>query len=73
MAGCYGNHPFDQYLEKELDDYLNSSDDGEDDGDCNSIVCQNCGNETEIQYYNSINEENEHYLECFKCGHQFTH
>lgn len=25
MAGCFGNHPYDRYLEKQTNDYLNQS------------------------------------------------
>lgn len=27
MAGCYGSHPFDQYWERELDKYLETQED----------------------------------------------
>jgi hypothetical protein len=26
MAGCFGNHPVDRWMERQLDDYLNSFD-----------------------------------------------
>ena len=33
MAGCFGNHPYDRYLERQLDEWLDSQEEG---------FCPNC-------------------------------
>jgi hypothetical protein len=47
MAGCFGNHPVDRYLEKQLDEYLKQ--DIENDGECflckeikDLNICEKC-------------------------------
>lgn len=37
MAGCFGSSGYDQYLEQQLDDYLNKKD------NIKEICCPTCG------------------------------
>lgn len=77
MAGCYGNDPFDQYWERELDQYLDSLEDGTDEDDNNEddyTLCKNCGNYTLEEYYNTVelDDDNCLLLQCPCCGYAFN-
>jgi hypothetical protein len=36
MAGCFGNHPVDRWMEQQLNNYLN-------DPDNDAYLCEKCG------------------------------
>lgn len=70
MSGIYGNDPFDQYWEKELDKYLDSLDDDyEYDYDSKEIRCKECGNLNSYGNYSILEEDEEQYLVCPSCDH----
>ena len=60
MAGCFGNHPVDRWMEKQLEDYLVSQ------GDEDTYYCEWCDadfNEESCEWQFSTNE----YV-CPECG-----
>ena len=62
MAGCFGNHPVDRWMESQLDAYLSKYDDEQ-------VECESChyvSNQEEWDYDEDYNE-----LECPNCGHRF--
>jgi len=62
MAGCFGNHPVDRWIEQQLHDYLNDSellycdrcgfesweDDFDYDEEIEKLICPDCGNIIEL-------------------------
>ena len=58
MAGCFGNHPVDRWIEGQLNQYLNE--------DGGIYKCENCNFEAVDDDWN-YNEENDA-LVCPKCG-----
>jgi uncharacterized paraquat-inducible protein A len=53
MAGCFGNHPFDRAMERQLFDWLDSQD---------TVICPNCGFEICIDDF-----EDDEDIVCPKC------
>lgn len=60
MAGCFGNHPVDRWIENELFRYLDSFDE--------KRQCEICGFEAQDDDWDYDEETEE--LICPECGHR---
>lgn len=63
MAGCFGNHPVDRWMEQQLNEYLDSHDD-------EWFKCENCGFENNAEEWDYDDEKGE--LICPECGNRIT-